>query len=233
MAATWFPSSPRWSAVRTDTGTIAFSSIPSVARACRSRCARSAPVTTVSTTSLTVPPSAPLIALKRPSSDSTQANRRCGPIRVLSGLGGAPPMPADAIDASPATVLAACSAAARGALTMPAAARAASNGVPARSITASANSDGPLGSGRGYQGGLGSRSGGSGSRSNSTVMMSTPEMPSTSAWCVLQTSPKWSSPTRLTSQISHSGFERSSCCENTRPARLRSCSSLAGSGSAV
>ena len=55
----------------------------------------------------------------------------------------------------------------------------------------------PLGSGRGYHGGPGSRSGGSGSRSNSTVMMSTPEMPSTSAWWVLQTSANCPSPTRV------------------------------------
>ena len=121
------------------------------------------------------------MALKRPRSASTQANRRCGPMRVLSGLGGAPPRPADAIETRPASVFAADPAASRGAVTRRAAARAASTGVPARSISASPNSELPLGSGRGYQAGPGSRSGGSGSRSNSTVMMSTPEMPSTSA----------------------------------------------------
>ena len=43
----------------------------------------------------------------------------------------------------------------------------------------------------------------------------------------------WSSPTRSTSHISHSGLERSSCCENTRPASVRSSSSPPGAGSAV
>ncbi len=142
-------------------------------------------------------------------------------------------MPAAAIEASPASVFAAAEPACRGLPTAPTADRARSSGVAARSITASPNSVAPLGSGRGYHGGPGSRSGGSGSRSKSTVMMSTPEIPSTSAWCVLQTSANWSSLTRLTSQISHSGLERSSCWENTRPASLRSCSSLAGAGSAV
>ena len=43
-------------------------------------CVRSAPVTTVSTTSLTVPPSASLIALNWARSPSAHAKRRCGPI---------------------------------------------------------------------------------------------------------------------------------------------------------
>ena len=151
-------------------------------------CSRSAPVTTASTTSLTVPPSAPLIALKRWRSLSTHANRRCGPIRVLSGLGGAPPMPAAAIEARPPSVRVAAEPALRGLDERAEHGATGVDGADASSVTASPSSAAPLGSGRGYQAGPGSRSGGSGSRSNSTVMMSTPEIPSTSAWWVLHTS---------------------------------------------
>ena len=71
---------------------------PARARAARApRCARrascsqrrSAPATTVSTTSLTVPPNASLIALKSDSSQRTSSSRRCGPIGTLSGVSGA------------------------------------------------------------------------------------------------------------------------------------------------
>ena len=57
----------------------------------------------------------------------------------------------------------------------------------------------------------------SGAVSNSTVTMSTPEMPSTRAWWVLQTSAKRPPSTPSTTQISHSGLSRSSCCASTRP----------------
>ena len=50
--------------------------------------------------------------------------------------------------------------------------------------------------------------------------MSTPETPSTSAWWLLVTSAKRPPSTLSTSHISHSGFERSSRCENTRAARI-------------
>ena len=63
MTASWLPSVPRWSWVRTETGTSARISSPSVwTPRERSQLAR-APETTVSTTSLTVPPSAFLISL--------------------------------------------------------------------------------------------------------------------------------------------------------------------------
>ena len=63
IAATRLPSAPRSASARTEIGTIAFSSRPSGSRPRRIRSARSAPVTTVRTTSLIVPPSASLIAL--------------------------------------------------------------------------------------------------------------------------------------------------------------------------
>ena len=63
--------------------------------------------------------------------------------------------------------------------------------------------------------------------------MSTPETPSTIAWWVLLISAKRLRSSPWTSQSSQSGFERSSCCEKTRPASRRSWSSLPGAGSAV
>ena len=62
--------------------------------------------------------------------------------------------------------------------------------------------------------------------------MSTPETPSTSAWCVLLISAKRFFSRPCTSHSSQSGFERSSAWENRRPAMLRSCSSEPGAGSA-
>ena len=73
---------------------------------------------------------------------------------------------------------------------------------------------------------------GTGFRSNSTVAMSTPETPSTSAWCVFDTIANRLRVRPWTSHSSHSGFVRSSCCEKTRAARLRSCSSEPGEGRA-
>jgi hypothetical protein len=74
---------------------------------------------------------------------------------------------------------------------------------------------------------------GTGSRSNSTVARSTPEMPSTSAWWVLEISAKRFSSRPCTSHVSHSGLERSSRWEWTRATSARSCSSEPGDGSAV
>ena len=58
-------------------------------------------------------------------------------------------------------------------------------------------------------------------------------MPSTSAWWVLEISAKRLPSSPWTSHVSHSGFARSSCWEWMRAARLRSCSSEPGCGSAV
>jgi hypothetical protein len=69
--------------------------------------------------------------------------------------------------------------------------------------------------------------------SNSTVVRSTPETPSTSEWCVLLIKANRSSSSPCTSHSSHSGFVRSSRCEKIRPVRRRSCSTLPGAGSAV
>ena len=63
-------------------------------------------------------------------------------------------------------------------------------------------------------------SGGTGERSNSTVAMSTPETPSTSAWWVFEISAKRPPSRPWTSQISQSGFERSRRWEKIRPGQL-------------
>ena len=63
--------------------------------------------------------------------------------------------------------------------------------------------------------------------------MSTPETPSTRAWWLLPMIAKRSPLSPSTSHSSQSGFERSSCWEKIRAARLRSCSSEPGAGSAV
>jgi hypothetical protein len=89
IAATRLPSAPRSTSARIEIGTIALSTVSSVVSPCIRRYRPSAPATTASTTSLTVPPRAFLTALNSESSARTQVNRRCGPIRTLSGLDGA------------------------------------------------------------------------------------------------------------------------------------------------
>ena len=83
---------------------------PARARAARApRCARrgpasqrpSAPATTVSTASFTVPPRAFLISLKSARRLCTQRMRRCGPIGTFSGTSGAGFMPAQTISPRP------------------------------------------------------------------------------------------------------------------------------------
>ena len=112
--------------------------------------------------------------------------------------------------------------------------RTASRGSMARSMRASESSWARLGSGAGTQ-----RSGGRGgsigsfSASKRTVVMSTPETPSTIAWCVLPTIAKRPPFSPSISQSSQSGFERSSCCEKIRAASTRSCCSEPGSGREV
>ena len=83
-----------------------------------------------------------------------------------------------------------------------------------------------------------SRGGGAGLKSSSAVARSTPEIPSTSAWCVLKIIAKRSVSDPLagsipsTSQNSHNGLVRSSGCDAMRAAISSSCGSLPGAGSA-
>ena len=86
---------------RIETGTSARSSTPSVRMPRDSSQSRSAAVTTLSTTSLTVQPKASLTVLKSRKSLGTPTKRRCGPISTLSGVGGAGFRPAQTISPTP------------------------------------------------------------------------------------------------------------------------------------
>ncbi len=153
---------------------------------------------------------------------------------TLNGLGGAGALiPASVVAPTLARPSLTCSAARRGARSSARAPRAISAGTVERSISASPSSFADPGSGLALQGAAGAVGAGSRAVSNSTVVMSTPEMPSTSAWWVFATSAKRPPDMLCTSQISHSGLERSRRCENSRPARRLSAASSAGCGSAV
>ena len=234
MAATRLPSAPRSTSWRTLTGTIALSSRPSVFWPRRRRCLPSAPATVASTTSLTVPPSASLIALMSRRSARTQVKRRCGPMSLLYGLEGAGLNPAQAMAPTPTAASRAPERTRRGPRRMARTDRVISAGIVARSSSASASSCERLGSGRGSQRSPRS-AGAAGSRevSKRTDRMSTPETPSTSAWWVFESTAKRSSSRPSTSQTSQSGLSRSSCWESTRPARSLSWSSDPGEGRAV
>ena len=153
---------------------------------------------------------------------------------VLYGVSGAGAAPAQASAPSPTSESRMLPRIARGPRNSARTPRAISRGTVARSISASARSCDREGMGRGSQrlpaaGGVS----GCGFVSKRIVKMSTPEMPSTSAWCVFDRIAKRPPSMPSTSHISHSGLSRSSCCENTRPASARSCSSEPGAGSAV
>ena len=182
IAATRLPSAPRSTSARTLTGTIALSSSPFVFWPRRRRCLPSAPATVASTTSLTVPPSSFLIALTSPSFTRTHVKRRCGPIDWLYGLDGAGLRPAHAIAPMPTAASRRLSATIRGPRKMARTERISSPGIVARSTIASPSSWAADGSGRGSQRSpVSVGAAGWGEVSNSTDMMSTPEMPSTSA----------------------------------------------------
>ena len=102
-----------------------------------------------------------------------------------------------------------------------------------RPFTPSATSAVSDGSGSGVQSSSPSIGAGTGWRSNSTVAMSTPETPSTSAWWVFEISANFPPSKPWISHSSQSGFERSRRCEKMRPASWRSWSSEPGLGSAV
>jgi hypothetical protein len=232
MAAIRLPSWPCSCWPRIDTGTSARSSSPST-RVPRNRSQRrNAPVTTASTTSLTVPPSAFLISLYSSSRPCTQITRRCGPIGTFSGVSGAGFSPAQATSPTPSIASPAADRVWRGWVIARVAREAMPSGSLATLFAPSAISSACEGSGWGVQS-SGSTCCGTGARSNSTEAMSTPETPSTSAWWVLLISAKRLSSSPCTSHSSQSGFERSSRWEKIRPASWRSCSVDPGAGSAV
>ena len=111
-----------------------------IAAAAAAGASRSAPATTVSTTSLTVPPSAPLIALKRSRSARPRRSAGAGRCGVLSGLGGAPPMPGRRHRRESRGARRPAPAAAAGARSARTAPRARSSGARRARLIASANS---------------------------------------------------------------------------------------------
>ncbi len=137
------------------------------------------------TTSLTVPPSASLIVLKRSRRTSTTQKFRYGPGATLNGVcGGAfmavratSPTPAASSRARPSVVRGSTSASTFEA--RPAVVRTAPSTPRAISSARVGSRCGTHGSGSGT-------SVPSGERSKSTVARSTPDTPSTSAWWVLE-----------------------------------------------
>ena len=227
------PSAPRSSWPRIETGTSARSSRPSVRtpRSCSQL--RSAPATTASTASLTVPPSAFLISLKSARRLWTQRTRRCGPISTLSGTSGAGFMPgpddlAEALGGLAHTLD-------RLARVLERAERAArqAEGRLDEARTPSATRSTSEGSGAGVQSSSARARPARGRGRTGPWRCPRPTTPSTSAWCVFEISAKRPPSSPWMIQISQSGFERSRRCEKMRPARLRSWSSLPGFGSAV
>ncbi len=89
-----FPMSPSSLGERTDTGTIARSVLPFVSSPLCSNNEWTPPATAVNTTSLTVPPSALLIARNTSNGRSAVANRRLGPTLPSNGPRGGVPIPA-------------------------------------------------------------------------------------------------------------------------------------------
>ncbi len=173
------------------------------------------------------------MALKSASRLSTHQTRLWGPIGTLSGTSGAGFSPAHTTSPIPSAASRSCSTERPGRPSAPRARPATSIGVRTRPRTPSAARARSDGSGAGTHLSSGSTSGGTGERSKSTVAMSTPATPSTSAWCVFEISAKRFCSRPWMIHTSQSGFERSSRWEKMRPASSRSCSSLPGRGSAV
>ena len=145
----------------------------------RKRCARSAPGDDGQDDVVDRPAERVLDRLERRQVGRAQAKRRCGPMRTFSGEGGAPAIPAEAIAASPGDTPPGRHTRAIRRRRVPRA-RTRTAPPPAHPPPRRAAPHAPGTAVRPHAG-AGSPSGGSGSRSKSTVMMSTPEIPSTSA----------------------------------------------------
>ena len=173
------PASPLSAATRTDTGTSARSSTPSVCRPREIRNVRSAPDTTASTTSLTVPPNVSLTVLKSSRRQLIPKKRLCGPMGTFSGVSGAGLSAAQTTSPMPSAASRARASACSGCVSPSIAPSA--KAKPARTAPRSPApiSSAVLGSRCGCHGLPECRSGGgSGETSKSTVARSTPAMPS-------------------------------------------------------
>ena len=221
---TRLPSFPFSSALRTLTGaeTRKVRLLGSTPRS--TRYSRTAPVTTVSTTSLIVQSNARRMAFRSASGTRHQSKRRCGPTGPFSGVWSADsPMPSiwttarRRVRTSVRTSSVSSEKRRRS--------RAMRNGVPSERNSSPRTSSSRLGEAFGTKGGGGSNSGTSGEIDIRICERSMPEAPSIMQWWVLLISAKRSPPSRpSTTQISQSGRARSSCCDMMRadqPLELR------------
>ncbi len=193
--------------------------------------ARSAPATTASTVSLTVPPSAARTFLRSASDRSTVAKRRCSPIGTFSGLATDGRATASAAETMPAAVTPNLAAVFDTSVTVSRTASTAAAGRVVSSVKACDSSSTSVGSRRGRQ--LSSGAGAVSSvRSSITWAMSTADSPSTSDWWLLLTMAKLPSASPSTRYISHSGRLRSSGRLMRRATSSLSCSREPGLGSA-
>src|ERR1700730_15475397 len=154
---------------------------------------------------------------------------------TLNGLGGAGAlMPSSVVAPTLSRTALTWDSPRRGARTRARAPRTISPGTVALSTKASPSSLAAPGSGFALHG-VGGAVGAAGSLavSNSTVVMSPPDIPSTRAWWFFATNANRPPDMLCTSQISHRGLERSSRCEKRRPASRFSAASSAGFGKAV
>ena len=221
--------SSRWSAAsRMLTGTIARRpAAGGVSPRAMSR-SRSAAVTRARTTSLTVPPSARLIALSSSSDTSVTAIRRCSLSGTLRLVFGAATSSSRTSSSTRARAESSPSAARRGWRTRSTAASVAASGRAARRRMA----PGLCGSTSGGDGGAGLRRGGCGSASSSTLPASTEPTPSTRQWCVLVTRAQRPPASPCSRTTRHSGRPRSRRCDQKSAAQASSSRSPPGLGSA-
>ena len=180
------------------------------------------------TTSFTVPPNASRTRFTSSSGTVTPRKRRWRPTGWLMLSWGATSRPSASV-ASDRPSSPSCSSTRRGTWIASVSARCtrATSATPSLSVSSSSCSG--VGAGSGSHAGA-SGMVGSGVKSNRTVATSTPEMPSTSAWCVFWITATLPPSSPSTNQSSHSGRSRSSCCVCTRSNSARSCARVPGSG---
>ena len=192
---------------------------------------RSAPETTASTTSLTVPPCIRRIALKSSRLIDAIPKRRASPIGALSGLDDGGRAMVTAAEARPSARRPKRSAVSRTSTAPERSASTAAPGLRSTSVTALASRSTSLGSLRGVQS-TDAAGCGSGVTSRITWPMSMAPAPSTIAWWVLVRIANRPPERPSTRYISQSGRLRSSGRAMMRPTRSRSCASVPGRGSA-
>ena len=236
ITVSWLPSVLRWSLVLTDTGTSARSSRPSVRIPRTASQSRSAPDTTVSTTSLTVPPSSSLTPCSPTAPGARPRTGGGDRSSTFSGVSGAGFSAAQTI--SPMPSAASRTRSSDGGRARRGGDRARRSSRPSCSTIPRAPGDDQVRAGRlrlrPPRLELGARrrpAARARARDRSRPSRDRRRIsPSTSEWWVLKISAKRSPVRPSISQLSHSGFERSSGCESIRAASRNSCSSVPGAG---